>query len=370
VGDNRKQLPTRIQLLKWGVNDSTEGPVIVNELTLSSFAAMQRKIGRERAPLDFEHNTVPGTPEYERTKEPRDIAAMATPLASRDGIFLENLDYKVGQDVLGKFEDVSAAPLLNKDRVVVGLHSAALTRTGAVYGAHFAAEDVLKLAGEGITLAAFSSKISASLLGADASKQQQNKNMPEKYISVATLAAIVGMNADAEENAVIETLKKRLAPVEIQPLAALVKDGKVVLLDTVSTLDARLKKIEDAGNKSIATLSATIDGKVHTFSAEDIVRLATRVGDLEKSAKDTAASITDKEKNRILPLFASEGKVPKKADGSAYSADELKALDLPTLQLLHANTPVTVPLAARRAAGEKRADENGCAVNSADVWSK
>ena len=360
-----KQLPTRIQLLKWGVNDSTEGPVIVNDLTLSSFADMQRKIGRESAPLDFEHNTVPGTPEYNRTHEPRAIAAMGRPVVVQgEGIFLESLSYKVGEDIVKNFEDVSAAPLLNKDRVVVGLHSAALTRTGAVYGAHFAAEDVLKLAGDGITLAAFSSKISASLLGADASKQQ-TKNMPEKYLSIAALAAMVGLEANAEESAVTEALKKRLAPTEIATLSSLVKDGKVVIVETVSALDGRLKKIEDAGTKAIATLSATIDGKVHTFSAEDIVRLAARVGDLEKANKDAVTGYENSQKARILPLFAKEGRVPLKADKTAYTAEELAKLDLPTLELLHANTPVTVATGARKAAGE-----GVTVVDTASVWNK
>ena len=289
-----KQLPTRIKLLNWGVNESTEGPVIVNDLTLSSFAAMQRKIGRESAPLDFEHNTVPGTPEYNRTHEPRAIAAMGRPVVVQgEGLFLESLSYKVGADVVDNFEDVSAAPLLNKDRVVVGLHSAALTRTGSVYGAHFAAEDCLKLAGEGITLAAFSSKISASLLGADASKQQT----PNKSMTIEELGAqIVALRTD---------------------------------------LDTRLKALE--ANKPV-----------------DLAPLSARIEAIETANKTAANAVLEAEKNRILPLFASEGKVPKKADGTAYTADELKALDLPTLQILHANTPVTVATGARKSAGEEK----------------
>lgn len=301
-----KQLPTRIQLLKWGVNDSTEGPVIVNELTLSSFAAMQRKIGRESAPLDFEHNTVPGTPEYNRTQEPRAIAAMGRPVVVQgEGIFLESLAYKVGEDVVKNFEDVSAAPLLNKDRVVVGLHSAALTRTGAVYGAHFAAEDVLKLAGEGISLAAFASKISASLLGADASKQQTKD--PEKNMA---------------DTATLESLSAQIAGL----------------------------------SKTLGDRIAALEGKT-----VDLAPLSARIEAIETANKTTATAALEAEKNRILPLFASEGKVPKKTDGTAYSADELKALDLPMLQALHANTPVTVATGARKTQGEATSGLKGLA---------
>jgi hypothetical protein len=304
-----KQLPTRIKLLNWGVNESTEGPVIVNELTLSSFAAMQRRIGRERAPLDFEHNTVPGTPEYSRTQEPRAIAAMGTPVVvNGEGLFLESLSFTATGETLSHYEDVSAAPLLNKDRVVVGLHSAALTRTGAVYGAHFAAEDCLKLAGDGITLAAFASKISASLLGADASEQQtKNKSMTIEELG----AQLVALKTD---------------------------------------LDARLKAIEGKSPVDLAPLSARLDN-------------------IEAANKTAAQAVLDAEKNRILPLFASEGKVPKKADGTAYSADELKALDLPMLQVLHANTPVTVSTGSRKPAGEQKNDKLTGAARAGAGWS-
>ena len=55
-----------------------------------------------------------------------------------------------------------------------------------------------------------------------------------------------------------------------------IKDGKLVLPD-VTPLDARLKKLEEAGTKQIAVLSATIEGKVVTFTAEDVVKLGARL---------------------------------------------------------------------------------------------
>ena len=131
-------LPKRLRLLKWGVNPSTEGRVIVNETTLAGFAAFQRERGREEVPLDFEHATVPGTPEFNRTNEPRPIAAMGRPVVlAGDGLYLDNLTWtETGRAMLLHFKDLSAAPWLNSAGVVLGLHSGALCRAGAVPGIH------------------------------------------------------------------------------------------------------------------------------------------------------------------------------------------------------------------------------------------
>jgi hypothetical protein len=288
-----QSLPSRIKLLSWGVNPSTDGDVIVDDRTLAAFSAMQKKIGRERAPLDYEHNTVPGTPEYERTKEPRVIAAMGTPIVIKgEGLFLEALSYTAtGQASAAArdYEDVSAAPLLNKDRVVVGLHSAALTRAGAVYGAHFSATDILKLAGEGITIGAFSARLDLNI------PALQNSNTPSKPMTELTLEAL-----SAEIAKAIRPLTERLATLEA---------AKPPVVD-LTPLSARLDKIEAANTTA-------------------------------------AAAALDAEKARIVPLFAAEGRTPiNPVTGKAYTADELNALDIPTLKVLHANTPKTVPLSA------------------------
>jgi hypothetical protein len=64
----------------------------------------------------------------------------------------------------------------------------------------------------------------------------------------------------------------------------------------------------------------------------------------------------------LVKTFSADGKVPKKADGTAYTADELKKLDVGTLQILKANTPVTVALNARRSGtGENKSGLTGLA---------
>ena len=301
TGTPPRDLPTRIKLLSWGVNPSTEGDVIVDDRTVAAFASMQHKIGRERAPLDFEHNTVPGTPEYERSQEPRPIAAMGTPVViPGEGVFLEQLSYTTtGETTARDFEDVSAAPLLNKSRVVVGLHSAALTRTGAVYGAHFAARDSYgTLDGEEITLASLSAGRLIPL------SVQTNNQTPHNTMAETTPAA-----DDRAE------LMKQLSAIS------------GVLQTITQRLDA-LEKLEKA----------------------EVEGLSARLGKIETDAAATAAASTDAERTRIVALFASEGRNPTNpATSKPFTAGELAALDVASLRMLHANTPVTVPLSARAA---------------------
>ena len=134
-----KQLPARVKLLNWGKNPTSNGDVIVDDMTLMVFSVNQHITGRDRVAVDFEHNTVPGTPEYERTHEPRPVAGHST-LACLDGegIFAENIVYTPqGESLAANYEDVSLAPLLDKVGRVVAAHSWTLTHAGAAYGMSF-----------------------------------------------------------------------------------------------------------------------------------------------------------------------------------------------------------------------------------------
>ena len=132
------------------------------------------------------------------------------------------------------------------------------------------------------------------------------------------MIGLLSLKADADEAAVITALKARLEPsAEFTALSALVKDGKVIILDTVSALDGRLKKIEEAGTKQIATLSATIGGVVKTFSAEDLVTvLPPRSRRLRPRSPTAKKAISDTAVEAIVKTFSAEGRVPLKEDGA------------------------------------------------------
>jgi hypothetical protein len=139
VNTKQKMLPTRVRLLAWGWNETAHGPVIVDDTTAKVFSANQKAIGRERVQVDFEHNTVPGTPEYERTTEPRAVAGHSRlECVPGEGIFADDISYTAaGEQNAADFEDVSLAPFLDKEGRVVAAHSWSLTHAGAAYGLNF-----------------------------------------------------------------------------------------------------------------------------------------------------------------------------------------------------------------------------------------
>lgn len=280
------ELPTRIKLLGWGRNETSEGVVIVDELTAKVFSANQKAIGRERVQVDFEHNTVPGTPEYQRTTEPRAVAGHAALVCvPGEGIFGEAITYTAtGKKAAPDFEDVSLAPYLDGQRRVIGAHSFALTHTGATYGLNFAQAPE--------KLSAAENQIGAELQILSATTKPTTQN----NMSEATLESLSAQIAGLAKN-----------------------------------LETRIAALEQSKPVDLAPLSARLEV-------------------FEKKLTDSEKAIADGKRGQLVTLFASQGKVPKKADGSAYTAAELQAANLETLELLLANTPVTVPLSARNGA--------------------
>lgn len=134
-------LPERLKLLDWGANASINplSPRITKR-TLASFAAVQSKHGWDRVPLDYEHNTVKGSPAWKESKEPRTVAAYgAAEVIEGDGLYFTGLIYTPnGKENAANFIDLSPAVLMDeRTGEVLGMHSCALTRTGAIEGIHF-----------------------------------------------------------------------------------------------------------------------------------------------------------------------------------------------------------------------------------------
>jgi len=132
--------PTRLVVLPWGVNKSRRGDFIVDALTCQVFDANQKRNRIDgKVALDFEHNTLPGTPAYESSSEPRPIAAWALCVVIPDeGVVYEDLEWT--PDGLSAWEgklyqDLSPAPVRGADgKTVIALHSTALCRHGELEG--------------------------------------------------------------------------------------------------------------------------------------------------------------------------------------------------------------------------------------------
>lgn len=80
-------LPPRILILAWGEHDTTKGKVICNDTTMRQLTAYNAAQNWDRIALDFEHNSVPGSPTY--AGEPVKIAGYGTlQLVAGEGIYL------------------------------------------------------------------------------------------------------------------------------------------------------------------------------------------------------------------------------------------------------------------------------------------
>lgn len=289
-----ENLPTRLKLLNWGTNDSVKGPVVLDDKSVAVFAANQKALGFDRVAIDYEHNTAPGSEAYKESKEPRPVAGYGTPkLLSGDGLYLEDISWTPsGKTDAKNFADLSPAPRLDKEGRVLFLHSTALCRNGAVYDLSFFSAD------------------------STADPALNHNDMTPKEIADAISAALLPVTNQLTTLAADITTLKAAKPAE-PTITLSVNDKPVVLSFT------------DVANRML-----TAEGQVATL----------------------LSTTGDKEKGELIARFAAEGKVPMDGEGKAMTDDALKLLTVPTLKMILANTPATVPLSAR---GKKPAQTGG-----------
>lgn len=286
-----EKLPDRIKLFNWGTNDSTKGIFIVDEKSAAALAANQRALGFERVALDFEHNTVPGSAEYERTKEPRDVAGYGTPeIVPGDGLYLSAIQWTpAGQSAAKNFSDLSPTPSIDVERRVIFLHSVALVRNGAVF-------DLTFLSSQPATCKP-------------------------------------------------ATTDPSMTPEQIQALIATALTAATKPLnDQIVALTAEVKTLKEIKPPApVITLTAA-DGKTSTL---ELNQLGAKVVTLETELATAKSAAENTEKSVVIAKFAAEGKVPMGEDSKPMTPEALGALPLGVLKMLHASTPVTVPLSAR-----------------------
>ncbi len=280
-------LPQRLKFFAWGDNKSTDGNFRAGEKTSAALASNQKKFGFERVAIDFNHCSVPGTDTY------KDLLKVGQPplifgygrveAAPGDGIYLEDIIWTPLGVQHARNFEDLSPAIQDEDGEVTLVHSVALTPNGKVEGLEF---------------------FNATLETPDATTPTNNNavatrvataGLGEKSLTLLSLAGMLGLPETTEEKEVIEKLSQKFI----------------------------------------------------TAPPAEITVLSARIEALEKKLLDAESTRTDGERTRIVTLLSAEGKSPRREDGAAYSRDELLALDLPTLKLLHANTPVTVPLSAR-----------------------
>ena len=247
-------LPRRLKVLSWGDNPNARGKTVrVGAKFLRALSAPTypyRKIA-----IDFEHNTVPGTPEYERTKEPRAIAGYAeVECVEGEGVFLNVTRWTDdGLAHARDYEDLSAAPVTDGDGEVAALPSVALCRAGAVPGIEFVECPLTAVA------------------GAAAPQDNEGENMDYKAI----LAKLLGLGPEAtdeELQAAADSLMEK----------AKAGDDAPAPQEKMEALSARVEALEkgrEEDAKQRVLLSARMEGKQVSLSADAVAKLS--VKDLE-----------------------------------------------------------------------------------------
>lgn len=272
-------LPDRIRFLKWGRNDTTQGPFIVDDHTVSVLDANQRARGFGEVALDWEHNTVPGTPEYERTREPRSIAARGIIKAVKgEGLYFEPSKWTPdGERNYANYIDPSGAVAKDAQDRVVFVHSVALCRNGS-------APDV-------------------TLLSASSNPPTTTMSDKNKVLTLAALAVALGLPDTATEADLADRLKPlSAAPPDLSPLAARLEalekrpaTGDVPA--TITALTARVTALEatrDQSGRDAIYAEAARDGKQYPLDRAE----------LDKLPLATLRAMTDKLAPGVVPLHA------------------------------------------------------------------
>lgn len=293
-------LPTRKLVLPWGVSQAIDGPVTLDESTVAIFHATQQARGWDRVALDYEHNTVRGTPAFKESREPRDVAAFGVPmLVPGEGLYLDALEWTPGGvKSAANYCDLSPAlAFLPGSRTVAGLHSVALARAGAIAG-----------------LSAFSVTLP------DLTPTPTNPQTPKQGASMerTVLLALLGLAdtaTDADLLAAAKTLGETLKQAcDITGMSADVKGLKEKIVTFSATGDAHKTGIE-----GLAARLKSAEEKIVAFSAD-------------RAAQERAGIVDQaKREGKVLP----------------FSAEALQTVPIDTLREVVANTPSTVPLEQR-----------------------
>ena len=331
---------TRFKVLNWGENPNSNGKrVTVGDRLAAEFD--KPTYAWRLVPLDYEHNTQPGTAAYAATREPRDIAGYgAVEVIPGDGVYLAMIMWAAQPDgwaAAHTFADVSAVPVLDPATgEAVAVTSVALTRAGAVPGIHFL--DVP--------------------LSAVPETQPKGRTMNWKTI----MATALGLDAGATDADVKAALLTRLGlpegATDEEFAAALVKAA-------TAPAPQNADPDKDKDKPPVPSpLAATVAQAVNAATAP----LAAQVKSLAEAAhrRDVDALLDG-----------------ARADGKAVplSAQTAHGLPLSTIKDIIAQTPVTVPLAARpitrdlpldggnnTVTAERSAIAAACGVSPDNVW--
>ena len=253
------KLPERIKVLGWGDNANVNGKKVVVGETLAKNVQLPLYAWKQVA-LDFEHNTVPGTPAYAETREPREVAGYGmVDIVPGDGVYLVMHSWTPkGLETAHNYACVSATPFITEGAFTAGggnvqsVVSVALCRNGAVPGMAFVDVPL------------------SAVIPLNVEPHVETKVMDWKKVIIDAL----GLDAGATDEEIAAALKERVAVKKEEPLAAdaasvaaQVAEAVKAAVAPLSAQVAALAAKDGMRDKSAAVSAARMEGKAVTLSA-------------------------------------------------------------------------------------------------------
>lgn len=304
-----KELPTRLKVLAWGRNETTKGPTIVNETTVMVLPKRQDHEGFDRVALDFEHNTVPGSPEYERSQEPRPVAAYGVPeVVAGEGLFLTDLVWTdEGKKHAQHYHDLSAAVRENEANEVVFLHSSALVRQGSARDVSFYTVSLGNNQQKDETMEpnyqALKAQVDALSQMLDKLKEDLGKLMATEQTVATQGEAVTTLSAriDAmEKQALVDraTMQRKVIPLsddeikdtDIKTLSALVENIKPTIPLNRVTPEGGVEQPGDKDLKTLSVRAAKIDSRAQELMKSDPTKSLSQAYKMAEAELDQGAS--------------------------------------------------------------------------------
>lgn len=255
------ELPKTLLVLRSGANPSNKGTFEVNEATRAAWSRVMREKGRDRVSIDFEHNTLPGSPAHKESTEPRAVAGRGIPVLTPAGVELHEIEWTAeGRRMAEHYGDLSPAPWHTEDGTVIGLHSVGLVRNGAIYDLTFCSADA------GISETNPEEDEMKDLLAALSAA----KLIPENGTESDVAKLIVDLNKRAADAEAALVLVSGLSADKIKELAGEIVSEKVTAL--TSEVDG-LKKDHVRQQKEHLLELAKFEGKVVALTSEVVESL-------------------------------------------------------------------------------------------------
>lgn len=252
----QKTPPAQFVVAKWGLNESPNGSFRVGDKTARLLPMLQKMLGWDSVPLDFEHNTFPLSEAFKAEPEPKNIAAHCVlSVVPGVGIVSDNTAWTphgVKSITEGLHPDISPVIKTDDDGEVLCIQSVALCRQGAVTDLHaYSAQAVLSPA----QLSAFSAALAAPV---------STKNTPTAMDYKALLLTLLGLGPEANDQEIKQGCEAYAAKNDAKSAEAFSAQLKP-LADTVAALQGRLDamgKTQNASERQALTDAALREGKL------------------------------------------------------------------------------------------------------------